>query len=64
MAERAPQLPLDLVRSPYKGREVVAVRRVMVRRMSAAGHAGAAIARYLRISDQAVSNVLRTPSRS
>lgn len=59
LIERAPEVPLDLVRSPSKGREAVAVRRVMIRRMSAAGHAGASIARYLRISDQAVSNVIR-----
>jgi hypothetical protein len=59
LAECAPDVPLDLVRSPHKGREAVAERRVMVRRMSAAGHLGTAIARYLRISAQAVSNILR-----
>ncbi len=61
LAEHAPHLHLEMVRSPYKGREAVAVRRIMIRRMRAAGHRGASIARYLRISDQAVSNVLRMP---
>lgn len=60
LAERGPRIPLDAVRSSYKGPEVVRLRRTMIKRMSAAGHKGAAIARYLRVSDQCVSNVLRS----
>lgn len=64
LAEQAPHIPLDLVRSAYKGREVVRVRRVMIRRMSAAGHRGTPIACYLRVGQQCVSRSLRTDNTS
>lgn len=58
LAEQAPGLELERVRSGDKGRAVVRIRRIMVPRMSAAGHRGGAIARFLRVSDQCVSNIL------
>lgn len=64
LAELAGDLPLEQVRCTYKGQRVVRVRRAMILRMSAAGHAGAAIARYLRVSDQCVSKVLRSRTRA
>ena len=61
LERRAPDVPLELVRSACKVREVVAVRRAMIRSMDAAGYSGAAIARYLRITNQSVSMSLRGP---
>lgn len=58
LTELAPGLDLERVRSSDKSRAVVAVRRTMVVRMRAAGHRGSAIARFLRVSDQCVSNIL------
>ena len=54
----APNVELEDVRSNRKNRGLVRLRRVMIRRMSSGGHRGCAIARYLRISDQTVSDVL------
>jgi putative transposase len=58
MAAHAPDLSLDAVRSAYRGRDVVPVRHLMVRRMHDAGYPGGAIARYLRVSGQCVSKIL------
>ena len=62
LIERAPDLSLERVRGGEKSRQVVDVRRAMIRRMAATGHAGGAIARYMGVSDQCVSNVLRAGS--
>jgi REP element-mobilizing transposase RayT len=58
LAAYAPNLDLRRVRSSEKGRAVVSVRRTMVLRMSAAGHQGSAIARYLGVSDACVSKIV------
>lgn len=58
LAELAPGLDLEVVRSSDKAQAAVRVRHAMIRRMSTAGHKGSSIARYLRVSDQCVSNVL------
>lgn len=58
LAELAPGVPLERVRSSCKERAVVGARRGLVRRMSDAGHSGVAIARYLRVTPQCVSNIL------
>lgn len=58
IAAHAPGLSLELVRSAYKGREAVRVRRLVIQRMARSGHRGKAIARYLRVSPQCVSNVV------
>jgi REP element-mobilizing transposase RayT len=58
LAEHAGGIDLERVRSRYKGRAVVEVRQAIVCRMSEYGHPGRAIARYLRVSDQCVSNIL------
>jgi REP element-mobilizing transposase RayT len=63
MAAHAPDLSLDVVRSPYRGRDVVRVRHLMVRRLNNAGYPGGAIARYLRVSEQCVSKILTQHSR-
>lgn len=66
LAELAPGVPLERVRSSCKERAVVRARRGLVRRMSDAGHLGVAIARYLRVTPQCVSNILsrdRVPGR-
>jgi hypothetical protein len=60
LAELGSDVPLDQVRSVYKGRAAALARRQIVRRTSAAGHSGSAIARYLRVSDQCVSSILRS----
>lgn len=59
LAEHAPEMPLWLVRSAFKGRAVVRVRRVMIREMATAGYRGVAIAGYLGITQQAVSSSLQ-----
>lgn len=59
MAEDGAGMALDAVRSSFKSPAYVRVRRAMIRRMHLAGHQGMAIARYLRISPQCVSNVIR-----
>lgn len=58
LAELAPDLDLERIRSPYKGRAAARARRAMVERMSDAGHSGRAVAQYLRVSDQCVSKIL------
>lgn len=58
LAELELGISLDRVRSNCKERTVVRARRAMVLRMSDAGHTGLAIARYLRVSPQCVSNIL------
>lgn len=63
LVERNPHMELERVRGGGKLRAVVEVRREMIRRMSAAGHKGGAIARYLGVSDQCVSHILTTERR-
>lgn len=58
LAERAPHLQLERLRSNSKTRTIVQVRRTAIVRLHAAGFRTGAIARYLRVSDQCVSNVL------
>lgn len=64
LAQRAPTLPLERVRGNSKARRIVEIRRTMVCRMDAAGYAGCSIARYLRVSDQCVSNILVAARRA
>lgn len=67
LSEHAPDLQLDDVRTNSKRPAVVRARRRLIPRLSAAGHSGAAIARFLGITQQCVSNVLRSadePPRS
>lgn len=59
LAEHAPDLRLEAVRGNSKRRAIVRLRRLMIPRMNAAGHSGSAIARYLGVTQQCVSNVLR-----
>lgn len=59
LAEYAPDLRLEVVRGNSKCRAIVRLRRLMIPRMAAAGHSGSAIARYLGVTQQCVSNVLR-----
>lgn len=59
LTEHAPNLRLDVVRGNSKRRAIVRLRRLMIPRMNAAGHTGSAIARYLGVTPQCVSNVLR-----
>lgn len=58
LVEHGAGVRLQRIRSNEKTRQVARLRSLMVRRMSAAGHRGKAIARYLRVSDQCVSNIL------
>lgn len=58
LAEFAPAVSLERVRGNSKARGVTRLRRIMVTRMNAAEYPGRAIARYLRVSDQCVSNIL------
>jgi len=59
LAAEAPGLTLALMRESKGGRERVRVRHLMIRRLSAAGYSNAKIARFLGLSDSAVSYVLR-----
>lgn len=58
LAALGADVPLERVRSGCKARPVVRARRAVIRRMGEAGYTGVAIARYLRVSPQCVSNVL------
>lgn len=58
LAQLALPVSLDQLRSASKARPVVLARRAVVRRMSDAAYKGRAIAHYLRVSPQCVSNVL------
>lgn len=49
---------LEKVRSSYKGKAVARTRRDIVIRLDAVGHRPGAIARYLRVTPQCVSNIL------
>lgn len=60
LAEHAPNLQLDEVRTNSKRPAIVRARRRLIPRLAAAGHPGAAIARFLGVSQQCVSNVLRS----
>lgn len=60
LAEHAPDLQLDEVRTNSKRPAIVRARRRLIPRLAAAGHSGAAIARFLGVSQQCVSNVLRS----
>lgn len=59
LAAEAPGLSLDTLRESKGSRERVRVRHLIIRRLSAAGYSNAKIARFLRLSDSAVSYVLR-----
>lgn len=63
LVERAPLVELAQLRSNFKGREVVQARRAVIVRLSAVGYRTGAIARYLRVTDQCVSNVLSAERR-
>lgn len=58
LAEFDPDISLEEVRSACKRRPVVLARAEAVRRLDDAGARGRAIARYLRVSPQCVSNIL------
>lgn len=53
------QCPPGLVRSRYGGPQVVAVRKQLIAALCQRGYAGAAIARYMHISEATVSKVRR-----
>lgn len=59
LVEHASDVRLEVVRGNSKRRAIVRLRRLMIPRMDAAGHGGSAIARYLGVTPQCVSNVLR-----
>lgn len=63
LVERAPLVRLAQLRSNFKGREVVRARRAVIVRLSGVGYRTGAIARYLRVTDQCVSNVLSAERR-
>lgn len=60
LEEHAPNLQLDEVRTNSKRPAIVGARRRLITRLAAAGHSGSAIARFLCVSQQCVSNVLRS----
>lgn len=64
LADNHDGVELDEVRSGYKGRAAVRARREIAIRMDEAGYRGCQIARYLRVSDQYVSNVLAAERRN
>ncbi len=59
LAAEAPGLSLATLRASKGGPDRVRVRHVIIRRLSAAGYRNVQIARFLRLSDSAVSYVLR-----
>jgi REP element-mobilizing transposase RayT len=59
LAAEAPGLSLATLRASKGGPERVRIRHLIIRRLSAAGYANVQIARFLRLSDSAVSYVLR-----
>lgn len=59
LAAEAPGLTLAAMRESKGGQERVRVRHLMIRRLNAAGYSNAKIARFLGLSDSAVSYVLR-----
>jgi REP element-mobilizing transposase RayT len=58
LAELAPDLDADQLRSPSRGRRIAAIRRVIISRMIDAGYRGIQIANYLRLDLSCVSRVL------
>ncbi|MFW6089171.1 MAG: transposase, partial [Gemmatimonadota bacterium] len=58
VSEVEPELNLALVRSRWGGPPYVRARHRIIRRSAAAGYRGVEIARYLRLSTSAVSDVL------
>ncbi len=62
LAAEAPGLSLATLRTSKGGRERVRVRHLIIRRLSAAGYSNVQIARFLSLSDSAVSYVLRQTS--
>lgn len=58
IAAEAPGLAADLVRSRWGGPSYVRVRHAIIRQAMVAGYRGTAIARFLRISNSAVSAVI------
>jgi hypothetical protein len=61
---RESRVELDAVRSSYRGRKVTRVRREIVIRLHGLGHPSGAIARYLRVTPQCVSNILSSHRRT
>lgn len=59
LAADAPGLSLATLRASKGGPDRVRVRHLIIRRLSAAGYSNVQIARFLRLSDSAVSHVLR-----
>lgn len=64
LAAEAPGLSLVTLRASKGGPDRVRVRHVIIRRLSAAGYRNVQIARFLRLSDSAVSYVLRRAPQS
>jgi REP element-mobilizing transposase RayT len=61
LAAEAPGLTLDLVRGRRGGARYCEIRHRMIRRMHAAGHRNVDIARFVGLSESAVSRVLASP---
>lgn len=57
LLEVSPDMELDLLRSGYRTKAIVAVRRRFILRALAAGHGGGVIARFLNIAPSTVSSV-------
>ncbi len=57
--EVAPGLELDYVTSHARGRVLAEIRKISVKRAQAFGYRGAAVARFLNISDATVSSIAR-----
>lgn len=57
LLEIAPDMDLDLLRSGYRTKAIVAVRRRFILRAVAAGHGGGGIARFLNVAPSTVSSV-------
>ncbi len=63
LAQLSPRVSVEQLRSASKARPVVRARRAVVQRMGDAGYTGRAIAHYLHISPQCVSNIFRSGKR-
>lgn len=63
VAAAAPSLRLELLKGRGGGAEHTRLRHLMIRQMHAAGYRNAEIARFLRLSESAVSKVIRAATR-
>lgn len=59
LAIEAPDIPLELIRRPGRGRRRSHLRHAIMRRLHAAGYRNVQIARFMQASESTVSNAVR-----